>query len=203
MSARIFLLAGLLLAALPLRADEGVEDAQGSVFVVKPGKVPLRAAPRLDSPAKAQVAYGQKLTVESRTTTEPKWIKVKVPGDPAEGWLLLNATLEKRPAIDAVAINPAAAKINASEGSTATAIRGLDGRTASYAKAKELPPEVFDQLSRLEGFGEQQFSDRHTTDPKGGWHYADATAPGRVSAAQSFAAAEGLPGPKPPPPLPK
>ena len=199
MNARPLLIAAVLLVAAPLLADEGVEDATGSVFVIKPGKSPLRGAPRLDAPAKGQVAFGQKLALEGRTTTDPKWIKVKVPGDPAEGWLPAIAAAEKRPSSDAVAVASAGAKINATEGSTAMAIRGLDGRTASYAKDKKLPLEVFDQLSRLEGFGEQQFNDHHTTDPKGGWHYPDSTVPGRVTAAQTFAASEGLNPPRPAP----
>lgn len=196
-------LALTLLLAAPLLAEEGVEDATGSVFVLKPGKSALRAAPKLDAPPKAQVAYGQKLVLVSRTTTEPRWLKVQVPGDPAVGWIPATATVEKRPTIDAVAIAASAAKISANESSTSMAIRGLDGRTAAYATAKQLPPEVFDQVSRLESFGEQLFSDRHTTDAKGGWHYPDATVPGRISAAQTFASSEGLAPPRPPPPVEK
>ena len=183
-----------VLAAAPraARADEPGDEASGNVFVSRPGKMPLRAKPALDAPAKGAVGYGQKLVLKRRVSGASPWLLVQIPGDPTTGWIPAQATIDKRPAIDATPLADASDKIKAAELTTSNAIRGLDGRTAAYAKDKQLPPEVFDQLSRVEGFGEQLFSDRHTTDPKGGWHYPDVTAPGRITAATQFANPEGL-----------
>lgn len=192
---------GTAIALAPRAGHAGEEDAavaSGTVFVVKAGRTPLRAAPALGAPAKGAVLFGQKLLLEKKTNGGTAWLLVKVPGDPAEGWLPASATVDKRPGIRAEPVPGAREQIRAAEGSTASAIRGLDGRTAAYAKAKQLPPEVFDQLSRQESFGEQLFDDHHVTDKKGGWHYHDATAPGRQAAARKFAAGEGLKAPPAP-----
>ena len=177
------------------------------VYVVKPGKTPLKKAAKLDAPSVAPVGYGQKLSVQKK---EAGWLFVKVPGDTLEGWINEKAVLDKRPGLDTSAVADAASKVVASEGtSTAGAIRGLDGRTAGYATAKQIPAEALSQLSRLEARGEKQFKDPHYVDSKGAWHYRDVTVPGRIEAARAFAKDEGLKLSKPqapagpPPPTPK
>lgn len=186
--------------------------AEDFVYVVKPGKTPLKKEPKLDAPSSAPVGYGQKLAVQKRSA-DGAWLYVTVPGDKAAGWVNAKAVLDKRPGLDTIAVADAASKVAASEGtSTAGAIRGLDGRTANYATAKQIPAEALNQLGRLEARGERQFKDPHYVDAKGAWQYRDVTAPGRIEAARSFAKEEGLKlskpnapsGPPPPtPPAPK
>jgi hypothetical protein len=160
------------------------------VYVVKPGKTPIRGDAKMEAAPKGQVSYGQRL---SKVEANGPWLHVKVPGDALEGWIPANAVLDKRPGgLDHTPVGGSADKLVASEGSTAGAIRGLDGRTAAYAKDRQIPQGVFDQVARIESHGEALFNDHHTVDAKGAWHYPDLTVAGRVAAAQSFASAQGL-----------
>lgn len=202
MTVRVLPFALALALLLPLAAF--AED----VFVVKPGKTPLKAEPKLDAPSKAPVGYGQKLSVQKKAP-DGAWLFVTVPGEKVEGWINAKAVVDKRPGLDTVAVADAASKVAASEGtSTAGAIRGLDGRTAGYATAKQIPPDALNQLGRLESRAEKQFKDPHHVDAKGAWHYRDVTVPGRIEAATVFAKDEGLKLSKPhapsapPPPTP-
>ena len=180
---RSLLLVLLLLAPLTAFAQE-------TVFVVKPGKTPLKSDPKLEAPAKGSVGYGQKLAVAKNGEG---WLLVSVPGETLQGWISAKAVVDKRPGLDSVAVAGASTKVAASEtASTAGAIRGLDGRTAGYASAKQIPPEALSQLGRLEAHGERLFRDPHSVDPKGIWRYRDATAKGRWDAARGFAKDEGL-----------
>lgn len=169
------------------------QDAPGFVYVVKPGKTQLRAEPKTEAAAKGVVAYGQKLKVEEK---QARWIRVSVPGDAAAGWIGAQIVVDKRPAIDQKAIGASASKMVVSEMSTAGAIRGLDHRTAQYAKDKQLSAGVIAHLAATESFGEQLFADRHNVDRNGRWRYPDVTVAGRVQNASTFAAAEGLRLPK-------
>lgn len=180
---RALAIAVLLVAAPPAVPVE-------SVYVVKPGKTPLKAEPKLDAPSKGAVAYGQKLVL---TKKGEGWLLVSVAGESLEGWISAKAVLDKRPGLDSIAVAGASAKVTSSETvSTAGAIRGLDGRTAGYASAKQIPAEALSQLARLEAHGERIFRDPHSVDAKGVWRYRDATAAGRWDAAQAFAKDEGL-----------
>lgn len=171
-----------------------------SVFVVKPGKTALKAEPKLDAPSKGAVGYGQKLTLKTKGEA---WFLVTVPGETLEGWIAAKAVVDKRPGLDSIAVGGASVKVAASESvSTAGAIRGLDGRTAGYASAKQIPPEALSQLARLEAHGERLFKDPHTVDAKGIWRYRDGTAPGRWDAAVGFAKDEGLKVSRPAAPAP-
>lgn len=164
--------------------------AQETVFVVKPGKTALKAEPKLDAPSKGPVGYGQKLLLKKKGEG---WLLVAVPGETLEGWISAKAIVDKRPGLDSIVVADVAGKVAASEStSTAGAIRGLDGRTAGYATAKQIPPEALSQLARLETHGERRFKDPHRVDAKGVWHYRDVTAPGRWEAARNFAKEEGL-----------
>lgn len=163
---------------------------EGLVYVVKPGKTALKSAPKLDAVSRGRVAYGQKLSLKKRGDG---WLLVAVPGETLEGWISARAVIDRRPGLETVSVAGAMGKVAASEGmSTAGAIRGLDGRTAGYATAKQIPPEALSQLARLEMLGERLFKDPHRVDAKGVWHYRDATAAGRWSAARTFAKEEGL-----------
>ena len=168
----------LLLLAPPVAPVE-------SVFVVKPGKTALKSEPKLDAPSKGAVGYGQKLTLKTKGDA---WLLVTVPGETLEGWIAAKSVVDKRPGLDSIAVGGASVKVAASESvSTAGAIRGLDGRTAGYASAKQISPEALSQLGRLEAHGERLFKDPHSVDAKGVWRYRDGTAPGRWDAAVGFA----------------
>lgn len=179
----------IALATVPAHAQAPATLVE-MVFVVKPGKTPLKAEPKLDAPSKGVVGYGQKLAVVKKGEG---WVFVSVPGETAQGWINVKSVVDKRPGLDTLAVAGAGVKVAASEtGSTAGAIRGLDGRTAGYASAKQIPPEALSQLGRLEAHGERIFRDPHSVDAKGVWRYKDATAAGRLDAAKAFAKDEGL-----------
>ena len=187
-------MAAVTLAAATAFADD-VVDATGFVYVVKPGKTALKADAKLDASANGPVAYGQKLVVKKKAMQgeTAKWYFVTVPGDKLEGWIPANAVVDKRPGIDVLPVGDAAMKVAAADGaSTAGAIRGLDGRTATYAQAKQIPPEALAQLGRIENHAEVQFNDRHSVSKSGQWKYPDVTVPGRYATAQAFAREEGL-----------
>lgn len=192
---------GVVCAApvLPRAQDAVTEPASGFVFVAKPGRSPLKESPSLGAKNQASVAYGQKLAVKEKQKVgeEVRWLHVAVPGDTSAGWILANAVLDRRPAIKQVPVAAGAARVVAAEGSSATAIRGLDGRTAAYAKEKQIPADALAQLARAESQTELLFQDPHFVNPKGEWRYRDRTVPGRWSAAAKFARPEGLKAPRP------
>lgn len=183
-------LAFALLASFASLAPVLAAAQETTVYVVKPGKTALKAEPKLDSPAKGPVGYGQKLLLKRKGQG---WVLVAVPGETLEGWISDKVIVDKRPGLDTIVVADVAGKVSAAENtSTAGAIRGLDGRTAGYATAKQIPPMALSQLARLETHGERRFKDPHSVDAKGVWHYRDATAPGRWEAARNFAKEEGL-----------
>lgn len=201
---RRFLFGAVLavLCAAPLvpgAQDAVTEPATGFVFVARPGKSPLKEAPSLGAKSQAMVAYGQKLAVQEKQKVgeEVRWLHVRVPGDKSSGWILASAVLEQRPAVKRVPVGAGAARVVAAEGSSATAIRGLDGRTAAYAKDKQIPADALAQLARTESHAETLFRDPHYVNKKGEWRYPDRTVPGRWSAAAQFARPEGLEAPRP------
>lgn len=201
---RLLLIASLLLAPAILFAQEPtLEQVTGPkvyVYVVAKGKTPIKAEPKLAAPVKGSVPYAQRLEVRQRQKVggQVRWLQVGIPGEKAEGWILANAVLDQRPSVDHVPVAGGGTRVVAAEGSTAGAIRGLDHRTAAYAKDKQMEPRVLTQLAAIEAAGETQFKDRHTVDAKGRWIYADHTAAGRIAAATAFAQADGLRAPRPP-----
>lgn len=203
---RLLLIASLTLLLTPallLAQEPTLEQVTGPkvyVYVVAKGKTPLKAEPKLAAPVKGAVPYAQRLEVRQRQKVgeQVRWLQVGVPGEKAEGWILANAVLDQRPSLDHVPVAGGGTRVVASEGSTAGAIRGLDHRTAAYAKDKRMEPRVLAQLAAIEAHGETQFKDRHTVDAKGRWKYADVTAAGRVAAATAFAKVDGLRAPRPP-----
>ncbi len=184
----------LFVVALPA----GAQQETSFVYVVKPGKTPLKAEPRMEAGGKGIVAYGQKLKVEEKND---RWIRVSVPGDAnASGWIVSTMVVDKRPTLEKSAIAAGGGRVVANEMSTAGAIRGLDNRASQYAQAKQIPPAVIAQLASTESFGEGLFADRHNVDRSGRWRYPDVTVPGRIDGASKFANAEGLRPPRAPQP---
>lgn len=192
-------LAAVVLCALALGTAPSDSRAQGAevggfVYVVRPGKTPLKAKASLSAPSAGAVGFGQKLAVKQREAAG--WLLVEVPGESTTGWISVRVVGENRPGLDSQAVGAAAAKVAVNEtASTAGAIRGLDGRTAGYAAVKQIPPEALSQLGRLEAHTEKQFRDPHSVGRDGVWRYPDVTVEGRYEAARTFAREEGLPVP--------
>lgn len=139
-------LALLATPVLAIAQEPTLEPVTGKVYVyvVAKGKTPIKAEPKLAAAVKGSVPYAQRLEVRQRQKVgdQVRWLQVGIPGEKAEGWILANAVLDQRPSVDHVPVAGGGTRVVASEGSTAGAIRGLDHRTAAYAKDKQMEPRV-------------------------------------------------------------